>query len=887
MKKTLKNVLKALTATSLLVALAGCSTTGPQGEQGVQGPQGETGVAGQDGQTPFIGENGNWWIGTTDTGVKAQGAQGLQGETGVAGQDGQTPFIGENGNWWIGTTDTGVKAQGAQGPQGETGVAGQNGQTPFIGENGNWWIGTTDTGVKAQGAQGEQGVQGPQGETGVAGQDGQTPFIGENGNWWIGTTDTGVKAQGAQGEQGVQGSQGETGADFWESNPQGLDFYPLDDGTYGVSVGNAKYLSSITIPSTFRNANVTRIVENGFSNLRNLTTISIPNTITSIEEYAFYNSENLNSIIIDDEEIAVYSFNGTANIENINVGENAFINTDLMEVTIFNSDDNDTIVECTVKNRYSNISKLKVSAALNSHTDIEFTNEVDLTSSDCSFELDFGTYGLFKDIDCALFDGENVAYCDNISGVSVSADHYNISHLNGTYPVLVYTLQLNSITNNGEIPTFVSLERTAAYDWNELPYNIQTWPFLTRSEGTTSNFHGIRAGIANYVKELYEINNNSTFSLYIVDNYTELAIEFLVANQIPETNYDVTLLSDGAGTAYNLVHTYGNIENPSEKNEQMFENFEEVAEYFYVNGNYSNRELYDMLIEKGSNTEYSVLQYYAYVMTKYYSNVNWIVNRLRPNENLKGINADFVTEIQSNVKQVYTNNLLSALSPEETEIFKNLYHFNDEMFGQCEVQNKEAMVILGTSWSGESGVFYDYLKMTMEFYGDQYVYYYKGHPGYPTNQYQGRQDALDKLRDEGLEVYELDNAIAAELIMFFYPNIYLSGWQSSTFDSASDERMVCSLYNVSFAGQSTFTYGGMVDYFFTKITPGSSEYEGITLDSETTYYLIEYNNKCDEQLAEYNLHEIAIYNAETLEILYYKLINDVYVNVTSTGVVVE
>lgn len=35
-----------------------------------------------DGITPHIGENGNWWIGTTDTGVHAQGEQGIQGEQG-------------------------------------------------------------------------------------------------------------------------------------------------------------------------------------------------------------------------------------------------------------------------------------------------------------------------------------------------------------------------------------------------------------------------------------------------------------------------------------------------------------------------------------------------------------------------------------------------------------------------------------------------------------------------------------------------------------------------------------------------------------------------------------------------------------------------------------
>ena len=34
---------------------------------------------------------------------------------GTDGQDGKTPYIGVNGNWWIGTTDTGVRAEGKDG----------------------------------------------------------------------------------------------------------------------------------------------------------------------------------------------------------------------------------------------------------------------------------------------------------------------------------------------------------------------------------------------------------------------------------------------------------------------------------------------------------------------------------------------------------------------------------------------------------------------------------------------------------------------------------------------------------------------------------------------------------------------------------------------------
>ena len=97
-------------------------------------------------------------------GTKASIANGKDGQNGQDGKEGDTPFIGEDGNWWIGTTNTGVQAKGEDGKDGQNGEDGkdgqdgqdgQNGLTPFIGEDGNWWIGTTNTGVKAAGTAGQ------------------------------------------------------------------------------------------------------------------------------------------------------------------------------------------------------------------------------------------------------------------------------------------------------------------------------------------------------------------------------------------------------------------------------------------------------------------------------------------------------------------------------------------------------------------------------------------------------------------------------------------------------------------------------------------------------------------------------------------------------------
>ncbi len=59
---------------------------------------------------------------------------GTNGQNGTDGKDGNTPFIGENGNWWIGTTDTGVKATGVDGEKGDKGDTGEKGEKGDKGE---------------------------------------------------------------------------------------------------------------------------------------------------------------------------------------------------------------------------------------------------------------------------------------------------------------------------------------------------------------------------------------------------------------------------------------------------------------------------------------------------------------------------------------------------------------------------------------------------------------------------------------------------------------------------------------------------------------------------------------------------------------------------------
>ena len=123
----------------------------------ITGPAGQNGADGSDGKTPEFRVNENtlqWrytgdeiWLNLYDLSV-LKGLDGKDGTDGATGKDGKTPFIGENGNWWIGETDTGVKAAGVDGEKGDKGDPGEKGDKGDKGDKGQngscagWFYGT-------------------------------------------------------------------------------------------------------------------------------------------------------------------------------------------------------------------------------------------------------------------------------------------------------------------------------------------------------------------------------------------------------------------------------------------------------------------------------------------------------------------------------------------------------------------------------------------------------------------------------------------------------------------------------------------------------------------------------------------------------------------------
>lgn len=175
---------------------------GPVGATGSQGAKGDTGEKGEKGDRGEQGPEGQAGHDFTYEDFTPQQLNALKGPKGDDGADGVSPTIGMNGNWFIGNTDTQVKAHG------------NDGVTPLLRINQTsleWEVSTNggtsyvSTGVVAKGPKGDtglQGEQGIQGATGAQGPKGETGATGAQGP---------QGAQGIQGERGLQGIQGPAG----------------------------------------------------------------------------------------------------------------------------------------------------------------------------------------------------------------------------------------------------------------------------------------------------------------------------------------------------------------------------------------------------------------------------------------------------------------------------------------------------------------------------------------------------------------------------------------------------------------------------------------------------------------------------------------------------
>ena len=447
--------------------------------------------------------------------------------------------------------------------------------------------------------------------------------------------------------------------------------------------------------------------------------------------------------------------------------------------------------------------------------------------------------------------------------IGLSANEYNIAPLSGSLPVLLFTLSLFKDDGLNNKPSFVWLDRAGAWNWDKLPNNVYPIPTATKSEYTTPNVNRdlMYSKTNAYIRELASINEKSKFNLYLNDYDTDQFLHMIVASGILNRS-TCTYFSDGA-FSYSEINNTFNVENATQKFQEMAEKYNKTKSQVINKGYYR--------WESGFEVNGNELRPYLLVIAHEEENVNYVFPRLRSEHILidkdttnfvknyiidttnsktygKGIEE---RDINGMLKLIQTNN-------EKVTELKNKYNINDDMFSEAYENDKKVMMLLGTYAFSEPD-FADYTNLTKLLYGDDFVYYYKGHPNTPTDMYPEKAQELNDL-----ELYDIESTINAELILFYFPNIYMSGYSSSTFNSLQNEEMACVFWNstkenaLNISGQNA----EMFDYYVSKLSLDDENYGSLLQQSDCKYYLIEINDLLDVN------YSFAIYNA-TLNVLNY------------------
>ena len=124
---------------------------------------------------------------------------------------------------------------------------------------------------------------------------------------------------------------------------EGLSYQQLENGTYSVSVGEAKDATDIVIPFSHNGIKVTEIAKNGFKECANLVSVIIPESIVTAGRFAFFSCPKLSSVNIPSSltVISTSMFDSCTSLTSIELPDTlttieavAFCNSGLKSITI-------------------------------------------------------------------------------------------------------------------------------------------------------------------------------------------------------------------------------------------------------------------------------------------------------------------------------------------------------------------------------------------------------------------------------------------------------------------------------------------------------------------------------------------------------------------------
>lgn len=442
--------------------------------------------------------------------------------------------------------------------------------------------------------------------------------------------------------------------------------------------------------------------------------------------------------------------------------------------------------------------------------------ETELTSPSISINLDAGYHGNYVLYVKLYGDSETLLYTAE-RAIDFKASHYNINYLNATLPVLLATTQLYTEEQKGV--TYMGLDRRATYNWYELPENTYAFPNTVVTDGTTklalfnqngeekttvygNQSVGTWGGIAQvgnpnhvihtrkWIKDLYEMDNTSTFTFGCVDNSVNSSIIFSYGNNIPSSHFNIKIFTDGTATTSYLNSKNMNDYATWQSVRSRYENYiKSIANDATINDAFANKN-------------------FAYVMCTD-SNVQYIVNckpgMLNSVRTKASANADKLASIyEENVTQLTVSEAFEKVKAagkinDLEYLLRTRWIDNGGEEGSASqyfdnANGKKNLMILGTSPGGEAGnevnaTFMELMAFVVRKYGSEYNIMYKGHPNYPLSKFENGTERQRFFTENGIIV--LPNATPAETYMYLYNEVYVGGYYSTTFTSSMVGQTIC------------------------------------------------------------------------------------------------
>lgn len=454
-----------------------------------------------------------------------------------------------------------------------------------------------------------------------------------------------------------------------------------------------------------------------------------------------------------------------------------------------------------------------------------------------------GMYGKVDVLVSASF--SNYALTHNVS-VNLSSSIYNMAAIGASYPVSLFSVIYPQLTENGKIPTFVWLERSSQYNWESLPEELQEYPIMTEEDKYGGDFNNAYLMIADWVKELHEINPNSYFHMYYHDYYIYGAVNSTYGVGLPKDKFYLHILTDGDMTSQMISSLY----NKPDTAQSIFDGMQNEWKTF--KDEISSKGCYDFI-----KNDYSILainvRFYCTIMSYVEDNVNYFITATNPAPN----NQEFINSLKRDdcLKVLTLKDELDKLNESQKEDLKKMFSFSSEVF-EAAGENKKIMILIGKKDANEVHL-YEFIKLMKYLYKDEFVYYYKGHPVSPTVNCEGK---LEKLTEAGM--IDLDSTIPFEVIHFFRPDVYTCGYGSSSFNSISKE-YVYSVFNTkkSYAYDddgnfktSISNYYSLFDSFITFLAKDDGVY-GSYAEYDNNY-LVEYVSNSEVDFTVYNIDNL-------------------------------